>query len=149
MVLKYPGFMAFIGYIAIGFGAIIGIITGSHLVKTTGDKLVPYIILFFVVLGLPLVLIVRCIRIVVMDEKILYIGITKKVKEIRWDEIRKVTFSKTVELILRSEETKIKLHMDLVGFESFLELMKQKLDPSLYEKALQDWEAAMKSFGRR
>lgn len=149
IVLKYPGFVGGIGYFVIGFGVLIGIIGGFHLVKTTGDEVLPYLVLFFVVLGLPMVLMSNNNRVLATNQKIQYTGITKKVREIRWDEIRKVTFSFTSELVLQSELIKIKLNIMLAGFENFVEFMKPKLDPALYEKALQAWEKAVKNMERR
>ncbi len=149
MVLKYPGFMAVIGYTAIGFGVLIGIITVFQIVPTTGNEVVPYLVSFFVVLGLPLVLIGTFTRITVTDQKVQLTGITGKVKEIRWEEINKVTFRWTAELILHSEHAKVKLNMILIGFNSLVETMKQKLDPALYEKALQEWEKAQQNINRK
>lgn len=149
LVFKYPGFVAVIGYIAIGFGVLIGIVTVFQIIPTTGDEVVPYLVLLFVLLGLPLVVIEKGIRITATDQMVRYVGPTKKAREIRWDEVRKVTFSFTSELVLHSELTRIKLNTMLVGFESFVEAMKKKLDPALYEKALQGYETTLKNMERR
>jgi hypothetical protein len=148
MVLKYPGFITVLGYVVIGFGLLCGIITVFHIIPTTGDEVVPYLVLFFVLLGAPLVLLGHGTRVLVTEEKVQYAGVFKKV-EIRWEEIQKVTFSFTSELVLQSGTAKIKLNMMITGFEGFVDMMKRKLDPALYEKALQNWEKARNNMDRR
>ena len=147
IVLKYPGHIPGIGYFSMGFGALIGIVTIFHLIPTTGDEIAPFLVLFFVLLGVPLVIIGHGVRCLFDDEKIRYEGLFRRVKEIRWEEIRKVAFSLTAELVLESESAKIKLNYLLAGFPSFVEVMKRKLDPSLYEAAMQKLEKARRNLG--
>ena len=149
MVLRLPGFIAGIGYAAVGFGALIAAVTVFQLVPTTGNEVVPYLVSFFVVLGLPLVLLANRIRITVTDQGVRSVGFTKKVREMRWDEVRKVTFSITSELVLHSDRARIKLNTMLVGLQSFIEVMKQRLEPTLYEKALQECETALNNMQGR
>ena len=149
MVLKYPGLIPGIGYFSMGFGALIGLVCIFHLVPTTGDEVAPFLVLFFVLLGLPLVILGHGVRWLLSDEKIRYEGLFRRAKEIRWEEVRKVAFSLTAELVLESESAKIKLNYLLAGFPSFVEVMKRKLDPSLYEAAMQKLEKARRNIGGR
>lgn len=83
MVLKVPEFFAAIGYIGIGFGALFGLIISISTAKTAGDDWIAAgFVLFFTALGLPLILMAKCTRIVVTDQTIQYVGITQRVKEI-------------------------------------------------------------------
>ncbi len=149
LVLKYPGFMAVIGYAVIAFGALIVIVTEFQIIPTTGNEVVPYLAGFFVVLGLPLVLIEKRVRAVVTEEKVGYTGLVSKYREIRWDQVREVRFSFTSEIVLSAGETRIKLNVILAGFEGFVEIMKRKLDPSLYSEALGKYEQTLANMERR
>jgi hypothetical protein len=143
LILKYSVVLSVIGYITIGFGFLMWIVTIFDLIETTGDEVLPYLVSFFVILGLPLILIEKNIRVLISDEKICYTGITKKMVEILWSDIVKVSFSFTSQIVLHTVYAKIKLNTELSGFESFIEMMKLKLEPALYENALQEMNKAL------
>lgn len=78
------------------------------------------------------------IKIVVTQEKIIYYGLFNKTITINWIDIDSVVFNElSQELILKSDTSKIKLEPFLIGINDFKECMKEKLNPSLYEDALE------------
>lgn len=149
MILKYPFLIALIGYFSIIFGVLIGVVTVLQLVKTTGNEAVPFLVSFFVLLGLPLVLMQARTRALVTDDKIRFTGILNRVKEIRWDAIEQVSFNFMSELVLKTKDTAIKLNMMLAGFNDFTAMIKQKLDPSLYGAALERLGKAHRNMDKR
>jgi hypothetical protein len=81
------------------------------------------------------------------DEKILFYNMTGKVKEILWTDITKVKFGKTsLELKLITNSTSIKLHMHLVGFNKFIELMQKNLDIEIYKDAMITMQSVQKRY---
>jgi hypothetical protein len=149
MVLKYHRAIAIVGYVVIGFGFSMGIVTIFQLIPTTGDEVLPYLVSFFVLLGLPLILMEKNIRVTVTDELVRYTGITKKSVEVRWDQVRRVTFSVLSQIVLHSDTAQVKLNTELEGLDAFIEKMKQKLEPSLYEKAIEEMEKAVKNMKKK
>ena len=43
-VLRYPGFVAVVGWVAVGFGALVGVVTGFRLVPMTGEDAVEFML---------------------------------------------------------------------------------------------------------
>lgn len=77
------------------------------------------------------------VRIIAGAEKITYYNILRKQKQIIWKDIRRVIFEKrSLELILETKEERIKIHLHIVGFFSFIKLMKSKIDYNLYKDAI-------------
>ena len=72
----------------------------------------------------------------------------RRVREIPWGEVERVTFSWTSELILHGRGTRVRLNTLLAGFDGFLEVMKRKLEPALYAQALGRCTATLKRMGR-
>lgn len=138
LLLKMNKAYGVIGIIGIVLAAIAGIAGGFVIVKTFQDflmLLLAEIIMIF--LCLILVLAARNYKIIVSDEKILFYSITGKSKEILWTNIEKVKFNKaTLELKLSTNSTSIKLHMHLVGFNRFLQLMKKFVNIKIYSSAI-------------
>lgn len=74
---------------------------------------------------------------VISHDELTYVGMTKKIKKLKWHEIEKVTFNKnSQELILTSKADKIKFHSHLIGFGSLVEIIRTKLDKSIYKDAI-------------
>lgn len=142
---KAYGFFGILGIIGAG---IVGIIASLGTVKTFQDLLmVLFIMLFIVGLCLPLILVARNQKIVVTDEKIIFYSMTGKMKEILWTRVKAVKFNKvSLELKLSANRTSIKLHMHLVGFNKFLELVKKKLGVEIYGQAFADIESVQKRY---
>lgn len=142
---KAYGIVGILGIIIASIFAIIGFL-GT--VKTMDDFImVLLLILFFLCISVPLVLVSRNQKIVASDEKIIFYGMTGKCKEILWADITKVKFSKTsLELKLIANSTSIKLHMHLVGFNKFIELMQENLDIMLYKDAINTMQAVQKRY---
>lgn len=100
-------------------------------------KVVGIMSLIFGAVGVLLVLVGKNIKVLVTDRQITYYGLMSKEKTIFWSQIEKITFNKnSLELSLITSETKIKLHMHLVGFNSFIKVLKQKVNSSIYKGVL-------------
>ncbi|MDQ2086177.1 hypothetical protein RBH29_07000 [Herbivorax sp. ANBcel31] len=93
--------------------------------------------MFLLVMGIFLFLLSINVQVFADEDKITHYNIIRQEKEIMWEEIRRVTFNKgTQELIIEDANTKIKMHIHIVGFFSFIELMKSKIDHNLYKGAI-------------
>lgn len=118
------------------FVIILGFISGSIF---SSDFI--YVLTFFLLLSLPGILLIlysQNIMIEVNSEKILYIGITKKIKEIKWDELKTISFnSSSKEIILKSNNITIRLNLHLKGFGSLIKIIKENVDVSIYKKAFE------------
>lgn len=91
----------------------------------------------FLILGGILFLLSVNVCIMADEEKITYYNILRRKKQIMWKDIKRVIFNqKTLELILYTSETEIKIHIYLVGFLSFVKLMKSKLNYEIYKDAV-------------
>lgn len=96
------------------------------------------IISFFFLCGLLLVLYSRNIMAEVTSDRIVYVGLTGKRKEIIWDQLKNMSFNtSSKEIILKSETAKIKLHIHLKGIGSLIKIIKQNVDVSIYAQTLQ------------
>jgi len=140
--------VAVVGYVAVGFGALIAGVTVFRLVPMTGEEAVPYLVLGFVLLGLPLSLLGSAVPITVTGEAVRSSGLRRRAREIRWSEVERVTFTWGSALVLHSEGTRIRLNTLLAGFDGFVEVMKRKLDPALYAQALERCAATHERMGR-
>jgi len=143
IILKMNKTYGIIGYIGIGFSAVIGIVASIGAVKSIEDLFIVIgLVAFFLVVGALLVLVSKKMNVRVDDERINYLGITGKTKEIMWNDIKEVSFSKSMlELSLKTNTTKIKLHMHLIGFSTFIEKMKSKTDYSIHKDAIHELES--------
>ncbi|MBN1523847.1 MAG: PH domain-containing protein [Spirochaetales bacterium] len=136
MVMKYPVLVAIFGYIGIGFGLAAGIIAYSNIIPVTGTEAVPFLVLGFVLMGLPHVILQANVRVIVDEETIRYSGFLRKNREVRWEKILEVRFSFTSELVLYSDTTKIKINSIMKGYAAFIDRLKQKCVPALWEDAV-------------
>ncbi len=141
LIMKYSIVMPIIGYISISFGILIAVITIFQLVPTTGNEVVPYLTGFFVLMGLFLVLFQNRITVIITDVDISYKGLFTQ-KKISWSEINRVSFSFFSEFVFASRGKQIKINVMFNGFLGFLEIMKNKLDPSIYNEAIKKYDTA-------
>jgi hypothetical protein len=137
-VLRMNKAYGVIGYICIAFAGITGIIAAIAKVQSSADFWsVIFIVLLICGLGTPLVLVARNQKVVVTDEEVINYGMTGKRKEILWKDVDKVQFNKvSLELKLTARRTSISLHMHLVGFNKFIELMQKYVNDEKYCDAL-------------
>lgn len=138
IILRMNRAYGIVGFIGIGGALLITVIASAGSVKTQGDLLiVVLLILFFALISVPLVLTLRNVKALVNDKGIKYYGITGKLKEVHWSDIKKVKFSKiSLELTLITDTKKVKIHVHMAGFDHFLKLLKKKLDSELYSQAV-------------
>lgn len=148
MILKMNKAYGTIGFIEIGITTLIGILGSLDTVKSLVDFFILYgVVILFLSLGVTLVLVSRNMKIEVDNNKIKYYGFTGKSKEILWNEIKKTKFNKsTLELSLIAASTKVKIYMYTIGFSSFIDFMKEKVDYLIYKDALVAIELVDKRF---
>ena len=142
MTLKMNKAYGIIGYIGIAFTTAIGIIASLGTVKSNEDLFIVIgLVLFFLMLSVPLVLVSKKMKVEADNKKVRYFGINGKTKIIMWSEINNVKFSKSMlELTLITDSTKVKIHMHFIGFSGFIELMRSKIDYTLYKDAINSIE---------
>ena len=136
-VLKINNIYGFIG--AFIFLISIAIIIISSLVNEgfSEDIKTIAVLVIFLILGGTLFLFSVNIRVLVDEEKIVHYNILRRKKEIMWKDVRRVILNqRNLELILDAEESQIKIHNHMVGFLSFIKLMKTKLDYDIYKDAV-------------
>jgi len=115
--------------------AIIAIFSGS--VSKDDILSVLAIVALFLLLGLILVLYSRNTMIEASADKVVYTGLTGKKKEIRWSQIKQVSFNNnSKEVTLKSNSTKIKIHIHYRGIRSLLILIKENVDETIYGQTL-------------
>lgn len=140
MILKLDNVYGLVGYTGVIISGVIPITDLLGIVESQEDVLqIIGISVLSLILSIPLILLARNYKVEVTEDIIRYYSITGKTREIMWIDINKVKFGKiSLELSLYTDYYKIKLHAHLIGFPSFIEIMKQKLKPSLYEDALKE-----------
>jgi len=131
IVLRMGNLYKIIGYSGIGASVILAFLSGK-----SGDGLISiaFIILFFAILGIPLILLSN-VKIEIDDDKIKYYGMTGKIEVIRWEEITKVKFSFT-SFVIMTDSTRVKFDVRIVGFRLFIEAMKEKVDYEVYRNVI-------------
>ena len=83
-----------------------------------------------------IILYVFIFRISVDNEKVISIGTFGNVKELMWKDIKKVSYILINEqLTLEDGHQKIKVDVKFIGVNEFLDVMKNKVDPSIYSSA--------------
>lgn len=138
LILKMNQAYGIVGYIGIAFSVAIGIIASLGTVKSIQDLIVVIILVLFILsLSMPLILVSKKSKIEVDGEKIKHFGISGKIKTIYWVEIKKVKFSRSMmELSFITDKSKIKAHMHMIGFFELVNIMKAKIDHSIYKDAI-------------
>lgn len=137
-VLRLPMLYEIIGWVGM---AIIALVTTSIFLFSangTGDNsnivgAVFGLIVFgsFFILSVLLIL-SRRKSFIRFDNNIIEVhGITTKVKVINWKNVKTVSFSGTKTLKLSDDNVKVGVAYSLVGFQSFVEKMKQKVPPTV------------------
>lgn len=138
IVLKMNKFYGILGIISVVFSIILAII--AVLSGAFGGEDIVYVLLmlaFFLLIGLLLILYSRNTMVQATAEKIEYTGLTGKSKEMRWNEVNAVSYNpSSKEITLKSGNDKIKLHLHLKGIGSLINIIKQNIDISICEQAL-------------
>lgn len=113
---------------------VLGLINNSLLSKDAIYILVIFALFFL--LGLLLVMYTRNIMVEVTSEKIFYTGLSGKNKEIQWNQLKSISFNpSSKEIILKSNQVSIKLHIHLKGIGSLIKIIEQNVDLSIYGQA--------------
>jgi hypothetical protein len=136
IVLRVNKINCIIGIIGIIFGVMLGfIIQEFHMVKDDRDLMLAIcLISFFMLSGISLILMWKNQRVEIKKKSIKYYDMRGKVKVILWEDINFVKFNRIgLNLVLVTNENKVKINLNLIGFQSFVEIMKQRLGKDLYE----------------
>jgi len=80
------------------------------------------------------------------NEKIEVHGITKKTKEIRWASIKTIVFTPKRTLKLSDGNTNVRVYYSLIGFQTFVERMKEKVAPEIIGDATEKIEKMYQHF---
>ena len=105
--------------------------------RFSGETNTTIAFLIFLILGGILFLFSVNVGIFADEEKITYYNLLRRKKEIMWKDVKRVIFNqRSLELILDAREMQIKIHIHMVGFFSFVKLMKTKLDYDIYKDAV-------------
>lgn len=146
-VLRMPMIYEVIAWVGLAFSAflaIIGILFNSH---STVDKFGWLSIFgFFLILGVPLILVRRNTKLVFNDDGVTYTNSFLKNETISWKEIKTVSF-KHKTLTLRGDNKKIGVSYSMIGFQNFIDFIKTKLSSSVFETALKELEKFSTSVG--
>ena len=133
---KVYGVMGILSCIMALFFIVIGVITGGLFGKDSIYVLIIFALFFLI--GLFLVLYSYNTKVEVNSEKLIYRGFTGKIKEIQWNQVENISFNVTSrELILKSNNIKVKLPIHLKGMGSLINIIKKKVKFSIYEQAFE------------
>ncbi|MFA6190293.1 MAG: hypothetical protein WC711_02135 [Candidatus Staskawiczbacteria bacterium] len=79
------------------------------------------------------------------EKGIVYRGLFGKTKEMDWSDVKKITFSDiSTYLKLKNGPIVINIYPMTKGFDSFINKLKEKISPQLYQEALDKMEKMMK-----
>ena len=141
-ILKYNKIYSTVGIASVILSGILAILayTGIMLTRTKGETIAAIsVVLLFLILGIPLILVYRNIKIEVSKEKIRYWNLFGNIKEISWNEIKKVEcINKGKTLKLVTDKKCISVDTQMVGFLTFNMVMRDKLDRSIYIDAVKN-----------
>lgn len=117
--------------------------------NSTDLKIAVLIILFLLLSGFTFLIKYINQKVIASDEKVLSYSFFGKCSEISWTEVTKVEFNKTfLNLKLSSNNTSIKIHINLIGFNQFVSLMEKRLDSSMYLEATEGIKFIRETYNR-
>jgi len=133
MLLRFSGGYKAIGYVSIGVACFVGFALAMNIYKTLDIFLITGgLILFFLVLGLYLVLYSALTWVECDQQAVRFHGLTGKVREIAWEEVSSVRYdNRQMWLWLIGPNGKVKVHSHMEGFLAFEDLMRRKLETRL------------------
>ena len=125
-VLRFPTFYKIVAYFVMGFGLfflISSIFTGNN--EDWGFGIGMFVFCAF--LSVPLFLCCYNYRLKINSEFLEQSNLLRKVKRIRWDEIKGMSFDIiSQQITIRGEKQKITVHAHLIGFTFLLEQIERK-----------------------
>ncbi len=132
-ILKLPKLYSVIGLLGIIIA--VALFIYDIFFANAEDKMTIFLIgLFFLLLGLPLFAQGSISHIKLTNFAIIETSMLGKTKEIKWDEIKDVSFGKvSLELKIKSSDKSIKAHAHLIGFENLVLLLEEKLGKNRQE----------------
>ena len=144
-VYRMGKFVMYLGGFCFLFGlaAPITALTGILPVQNSGDYYaVAGLFVLFTSLGLPLVLAAINHRAEVDDGKIVCYSWLGLRKELYWQDIRGLHYSKAMQqFYISGAQDKIVVSWMLTGIDTFVSMMKEKLPAPMIDKALQNFES--------
>ncbi|MES2952929.1 MAG: hypothetical protein V4674_00010 [Patescibacteria group bacterium] len=106
------------------------------------------VLLFFISTGVTIIVCCRKWRLLFDDTSIEIVPIFAKRRVIEWKDIQEMKFNEgTQSVTLRTADQKIDVTMYLNGFQDFINMVKQKIDPSISASALEKLDKVYKAFG--
>lgn len=120
----------------------IGIIGGFIFIALTlsffsANELAAFIFIPFIILSLLLVLAGINKKVIFNEERVKVINSFGKEKEVSWQEIISVDFGNvSQELVLKTSNQQVRIHMMFKGFVTLIEMLKQQLPEDTYKDAI-------------
>ena len=136
-ILRLPILYPIIGGIAVIFG--LGLFIFLCIILPAEDIMFAFIVpLIALGLGVPLLLVSLVSKIKITSEGIEQTTMFGKQKIILWTDIKSITFGKvSLELKIKDENQKIKVHMHMVGFPDFISEIENKTGYSKKQMGLE------------
>jgi hypothetical protein len=140
-VMRYPKLLVYLGFIGIliPFALLITYFVGPDNQRTTELLIVQILLLvIFGGAGLYMILGAKRTKIEFDDNTVRLTNFLGKVTELRWSDIKSVTYSKySMYLCIKTEVEKINIHSSMfIGFKLFKEELVNKLPEYMYIDAL-------------
>lgn len=132
-ILKLPKLYSILGLFTIAIG--VALFIYDIFFANAEDKMTIFIIgLSLILIGLPLFAKGSISHIKLTNSAIIETTMFGKTKEIKWEEIKDVSFGKvSLELKIKSSDKSIKAHMHLIGFENLVLLLEEKVGKNRQE----------------
>lgn len=136
LTLRMHGAWKALGVILVIFSMVI-VILGIYTVESTEDiVIVICLTIFFLAMGIYLMLIAANYRFEVDEQGIKYHGILNKSGKVFWEQIKDVRLNKAGSFVIFcTDDETVKIFIRLAGFSSFTGIASRKLDEDLYKRA--------------
>jgi hypothetical protein len=137
LLLRFGSGYMVLGYVSIGMGCLCAFAFAINRHKSLQMFLIwAGIMLLLLLPGLYLVFFAIRTRVECDEQKVRLYAMNGKLSEVAWHEVGEVKYDKkSMWLSLIGPNSRAKVHVQMVGFNSFIELMKKKLDSRLYKDA--------------
>ena len=137
-LLRYSTGFSVVGYLLMVFATLFGVVLAFNMVMTLKQILIgEAIILVIIPLAVWLVLFILKSTVEFNDEEVVSHGLFRSARHMKWSQVTNVNYGRfSSALSLRSDVVKISVNMYLVGFPTFVEVMKSRLPLESYREAI-------------
>ncbi len=153
-VLKFSVFVEVVGWVCLLFAGFVVLVVPSlkpqpaALWPTSEWVSLALVLFFFIASGITLVVVCRKWRLVFDDKSIEIVPVFAKRRLIEWKDVQEMRFNEgTQSVTLKTADQKIDVTMYLNGFQDFIGMVKQKIDPSISVSTLEKLNKVYKAFG--